>query len=247
MTKASSPAVTRPSKTSDKFDGAATSIRLVVNPERMVIAEARRTYTYLSLFGYRVDAVVANRLLPDEVQDPWFARWKEIQATHLAEIDESFAPLPVLRSLWADDEPVGLERLRAFAGALYADHDAVAVLHTGEPFRITKENDRYVVHLDLPFIDSDQVDLTRRADELLISVGPYRRSILLPASLRRRTVAAAKLSDGVLRVTFADPVGGSGPRPAASPRRRAASSVSARGDAEVTHIPEHRPGASGER
>ena len=90
--------------------GRSTSVRLVVNPERMVIAEARRTYTYLSLFGYRVDCVIANRLLPDEVTDPWFDRWRELHAEHLAAIEEGFAPLPVLRADLAGDELVGLDR-----------------------------------------------------------------------------------------------------------------------------------------
>ena len=91
-----------------------TTVRLVMNPERMVIAEARRTYTYLSLFGYRVDAVIANRLLPDDVSDPWFEKWKQLQDEHLGEIDEGFAPLPVLRARLAQQELVGVERLRSF-------------------------------------------------------------------------------------------------------------------------------------
>src|SRR5438105_5628181 len=97
-----------------------TSVRLVVNPERMVIAEARRTYTYLSLFGYRVDAVVANRLLPEDVTDPWFKAWRDTHADHLAAIEDGFSPLPVLRAELAPDELVGTACLRGFADALYA-------------------------------------------------------------------------------------------------------------------------------
>ena len=95
------------------------SVRLVVNPERMVIAEARRTYTYLSLFGYRVDAVIANRLLPDDVVDPWFAHWKELQAEHMVAIEEGFAPTPILRARLADREVVGLEALDDLATEIY--------------------------------------------------------------------------------------------------------------------------------
>ena len=113
-------------------DPAVTSVRLVVNPERMVIAEARRTYTYLSLFGYRVDAVVANRLLPDDITDPWFEKWRELHAEHLATIESSFAPLPVLRAELAADELVGPDRLREFGDAVYGDLDPAAVLHEGE-------------------------------------------------------------------------------------------------------------------
>jgi arsenite-transporting ATPase len=183
-------------------DRQTSSVRLVVNPERMVIAEARRTYTYLSLFGYRVDAVIANRLLPDGVTDPWFDQWKELQAGHLATIDEGFAPLPVLRAELASDELVGIERLRAFGESLYRDHDVAAVLHEGEPLEVTREGDDYVLVQELPFAASDELELGRLGDELLVRVGPYRRSLLLPDTLRHRQVSDASLADGALRVVF---------------------------------------------
>ncbi|HEV7888478.1 MAG TPA: TRC40/GET3/ArsA family transport-energizing ATPase, partial [Acidimicrobiales bacterium] len=107
-------------------DGETTSVRLVVNPEKLVIAEARRTATYLGLFGYRVDAVIANRLLPDAVTDPWFKAWKEAHAEHLSAIEEGFAPVPVLRAELAPEELIGVERLREFAEALYGDVDPSA-------------------------------------------------------------------------------------------------------------------------
>jgi arsenite/tail-anchored protein-transporting ATPase len=180
-----------------------TSIRLVVNPERMVIAEARRTYTYLSLFGYRVDAVVANRLLPDEVTDPWFDRWRAAQAEHLATIIEAFAPLPVLRARLADDEVVGVDRLRRFGAEVYRDVDPLAVLHDHEPMQVRKKGeDDYRLSLDLPFAEHDDLDVGRRGDELLVTVGPYRRAMLLPDSLRRRQVTGATLRNGRLRVSF---------------------------------------------
>jgi arsenite-transporting ATPase len=195
----------------DKLDGVKAlladpehaSIRLVVNPEKMVIAEARRTYTYLSLFGYRVDAVIANRLLPDAIADPWFDQWKKNHASHLAEIEQGFAPLPILTSELAPDEPVGTDRLRQFGADLYRDVDPAAILHAGEPLSVSKERGQFVLRLELPFADKDDLELGRHDDELLVRVGPYRRSILLPDSLKRREVTAARLRDGVLRVTFA--------------------------------------------
>ncbi|MGH9184562.1 MAG: ArsA family ATPase, partial [Acidimicrobiales bacterium] len=183
-------------------DGDTTSVRLVVNPERMVIAEARRTYTYLSLFGYRVDAVIANRLLPAAIQDPWFAQWKSLQAEHLTTIEEAFAPLPVLRAELAADELVGLDPLREFAATIYDGQDPSARLHVGEPLRITRWGDRYQLTIDLPFADRDDLELGRRDDELLIRVGPYRRAIILPDSLRRRPVIDAGLRGGTLTVAF---------------------------------------------
>jgi arsenite/tail-anchored protein-transporting ATPase len=179
-----------------------TSVRLVVNPERMVIAEARRTYTYLSLFGYRVDAVVANRLLPDEVSDPWFERWKALHAEHLETIEAGFAPLPVLRVPLSPTELVGLESLRAFAEVLYGDGDPAARLHAGEGLRIERRAGRTVLVLELPFAAKDELELGRRDDELLVKVGPYRRAVLLPDSLRRRDITDASLRRGRLRVSF---------------------------------------------
>jgi arsenite-transporting ATPase len=183
-------------------DRTRTSVRLVVNPERMVIAEARRTYTYLSLFGYRVDAVVANRLLPDEVTDPWFEQWRAAQAKHMKVIDEAFSPLPILKARLADDEIVGIERLRRFAGEVYRDVDPLAVLHEHDPMEVVANGDARVLVLELPFADRDDVEVGRRGDELLVTVGPYRRAIVLPDSLRRREVTAAKLRKGKLRITF---------------------------------------------
>ncbi|HKE76181.1 MAG TPA: ArsA family ATPase [Acidimicrobiales bacterium] len=188
-------------------DGRRTSVRLVVNPERMVIAEARRTYTYLSLFGYTVDAVVANRLLPDSVGDPWFARWKAVQAEHLAAVEDGFAPVPVLRVPLQPDEQVGPVALRGFADALYGDEDPTARFGAGEPLAVRRAgdgSDRMVLEMGLPFTGRDDLELGRTGDELLVRVGPYRRALVLPDALRRREVAGAELDDGRLAVTFAE-------------------------------------------
>jgi arsenite-transporting ATPase len=184
-------------------DPVRTSVRLVVNPERMVIAEARRTHTYLSLFGYGVDAVVANRLLPDEIVDPWFKAWKEAHAEHLEAIEDGFAPVPVLRAALAPDELIGVDRLRAFGEELYADRRPDQRLHEGVAFTVEADGEDMVLRLPLPGASRDELDLGQRDDELLIRVGPYRRAMILPDSLRRRSVSDATLEDGVLAVRFA--------------------------------------------
>jgi arsenite-transporting ATPase len=181
-----------------------TSVRLVVNPERMVIAEARRTATYLSLYGYHVDAVVANRLLPDDVVDPWFDRWRDLQAEHLKTIEQGFAPVPVLRAELADDELVGIEALAAFAERLYGGDDPAARRHLAEPMYVEEDVDGVNLVLELAQADRDDLEVGRVGDELLVRVGPYRRAIVLPDSLRRREVTGASLRDGVLRVAFND-------------------------------------------
>ena len=183
-------------------DGERTSVRLVVNPEKMIVAEARRTYTYLSLFGYHVDAVVVNRLLPDAVTDAWFARWKQVQATHLLAIREQFAPVPILTAPLFDDEMVGVAALERLGAAVYGDATGHEVLHRGEPLRFTREEGGWTLSVALPFADKPAVDAFRRGDELYVKVGAYTRSILLPTALQRCDVAGAALDDGRLDVRF---------------------------------------------
>jgi arsenite-transporting ATPase len=186
-------------------DADTTRVRLVVNPERMVVAEARRTATYLALFGYGVDAVIANRLFPPDLDDPWFDGWKAVQARHLHTIEEGFAPLPVLRAELAPREVIGGDDLSTFGAALYGELDPAARRHEGRPLRVERVADGYELTMELPFTDRDDLELGRRGDELLLRVGPYRRALLLPDSLRRRSVAAASLREGSLCVHFLDP------------------------------------------
>jgi len=183
-------------------DPTRSSVRLVVNPEKMVVAEARRTHTYLSLFGYPVDAVIANRLLPEAVSDPWFDAWKRSQSLHLQSIESGFAPLPVLRGELAEEEIVGIGRLATFAEHLYEGRDPAAVLHAGHPFEIERTGGETIVAVELPFATKADLDVAVANGELFITVGPYRRAIMLPDSLRRQEVRGAALVDGTLRVRF---------------------------------------------
>jgi arsenite-transporting ATPase len=183
-------------------DPGITSARLVVNAERLVVAEARRTFTYLSLFGYHVDAVIVNRLLPSAVSDPWFDEWRSVEAGHLIEIGDTFAPAPVLTVELAPRELVGIDRLRDFGTALYDDRDPVARLATLDPMRVAVEGDALVLSLPLPGVERSEIQLGRRNGELLIAVGSYRRAVALPDSLARREVGAARLSAGRLEIEF---------------------------------------------
>ena len=183
-------------------DSEVTSARLVMNPERMVISEARRTYTYLGLFGYAVDTAVVNRVLPDTVTDPYFKRWHEIQEGHLESVREGFADVDVRELRLFDEEMVGLDRLRLVGEELYGDRDPTEHFSQGRPFRVEDEGDNVVLALSVPFAEKGEVDVLRHGDELFITVGPYRRSFVLPDSLKRREVRRAQLVDAELRVTF---------------------------------------------
>ena len=185
-------------------DERTSSVRLVVNPEKMVIAEARRTYTYLSLFGYRVDAVIANRIMPDEVSDPYFGKWKDIQAEHLDTIHQSVQPVPILTARLFDQELVGLDLLESMAEEVYEGDDATAVLHRDQPIRVRKRGPWYVLSMRLPFVERGEFDVHRKADELYVRVGSYKRNLVLPHALQRLDVKQARFVDEGLEVRFAE-------------------------------------------
>jgi arsenite/tail-anchored protein-transporting ATPase len=183
-------------------NGEVTSARLVVNPERMVVAEARRTFTYLALFGYHVDAVIVNRLLPAEVADPWFDGWRATQRGQLETVESAFAGVPVIRAELAADELVGQERLSRFGAALYGNRSPAARMCATDPLRIDAVNGSLVLSMHLPFTQKGEVELARSNGELLLAVGAHRRAVTLPESLRRREVAAARMAGDRLEVEF---------------------------------------------
>jgi arsenite-transporting ATPase len=182
-----------------------TSARLVVNPEKMVIDEARRTYSYLGLFGYGVDGVVVNRVLPDLVADPYFERWRAIQKGHLDELEDAFADVPRMKLRLFDDEMVGIDRLRLMADELYHGADPIFDFQATSPFRISEGVDDVTMELDLPLVAKSDLDVFRHGHELYIRLGPYRRSFILPDALHRREVTRARLDGGTLQVTFGNP------------------------------------------
>ena len=190
-------------------DETTSSVRLVLNLEKMVIAEARRTYTYLGLFGYRVDAVVVNRVLPPDVTDPYFGKWKDIQAEHLVTVHESFEPVPILSARLFDREMVGVSLLEEMGNEVYGDLDAAEILYRDEPIRVRKRGTGYVMTIRLPFASRDDMDIHRRGEELFVRVGAYKRNLILPQSLKRMTVREANFAGDQLEIVF-----GREPRPA---------------------------------
>ncbi|MGH2752061.1 MAG: ArsA family ATPase [Actinomycetota bacterium] len=194
-------------------DAETTSVRLVVNPEKMVIAEAKRTFTYLNLFGYRVDALVANRLLPAEVSDPYFETWKKVQDEHLRTITEAFSPVPILRCRLRAAELIGADLLADVGAEVYRERVAADVLHEDDPMTVARRDDAYVLALKLPFASRDDLDLSTKSDELFVKVGSYRRTIMLPRVLASRSIASAKLVGDRVEVVFEPRKTGGSDRP----------------------------------
>jgi arsenite-transporting ATPase len=169
----------------------------------MVIAEARRTYTYLGLFGYRVDAIVVNRIIPDDVTDPYFGKWKDIQAEHLQTVRESFEPVPILTARLFDREMVGVPLLEDMGREVYRDRPVVDVLFRDYPIRIRKRGPGYVLVMRLPFVSREDMDIHRRGEELYVRVGSYKRNLVLPQSLQRLEVRGANFVGDHLEIAFA--------------------------------------------
>jgi arsenite-transporting ATPase len=178
-----------------------TSVRLVTNPERMVLRETQRAFVYFSLHGLTVDGVIVNRVLPQEVKDAFFQEWRSSQAKILEEIESYFAPVPVKRVPLFTHEVLGRDRLEELARALYAEsEDPSAVIRTEAPYTFTKRNGLYEVKLQLPFAVKGEVGLFKKGDELVVEIGTLRRHIGLPVSMAALSPGRAKLENKVLTV-----------------------------------------------
>jgi arsenite-transporting ATPase len=184
-------------------DPAITTVRIVLNLEKMVVKEAKRAFSYLSLFGYVTDAVIVNRLLPGDLRDELFQKWQRIHQRYQVEVERSFEGIPIFNVPLFDSEVVGEEMLKRMAAATYGDRDPADRFVTASPQRIEKNGTDYVLSLKVPFVDRSEVDLSRHNGELYVTVGNYRREITLPRVLAQRETAGAAIKDGELRVRFA--------------------------------------------
>ena len=180
------------------------TVRLVLNLEKMVLKEAQRAFTYLSLYDYLTDLVVVNRVLPPEVTDSYFASWRKIQDRYNESVESLFDPIPIRRSKLFDHEIVGLEGLRELAGAVFGDEDPSRVYYHTVPQRLHRVEGHYELQLQLPFVSKEEVDVRHNEGELYVTVGAYKREISLPRILNGKQVSRARLDGGLLRVTFTD-------------------------------------------
>jgi arsenite-transporting ATPase len=183
-------------------DRSTTTIRLVMNPDRMVIREAQRTFTYLNLYGYLTDAVVVNRIFPAELAGGYFGEWRANQRQRLADVHHGFAPVPVVTAPYLEVEVIGPAMLDRLAGELFGDDDAAAVMYAGLAREISSENGTTTLRVAVPFAERDEISVKKVEQELVVSAGRERRTIILPEALARRTPTKAKLEEGSLLVAF---------------------------------------------
>jgi arsenite-transporting ATPase len=181
-----------------------SSVRLVVNAEKMVIKEAQRTFTYLNLYGYATDAVVCNRLLPDEVRDDYFQAWKVTQQEHFRVIQESFSPLHIFTLPLMEQEVVGTQMLEKVAAALYGSEDPTRLFVRGPVQEVVNEDGRYILTIALPFVTKEELSLVRNADELVVHAGNFKRNIILPHLLQGLPAQGAKFEGNKLRISFGE-------------------------------------------
>ena len=179
-----------------------TSVRLVTNPERMVLRETQRAFVYFSLHGLTVDGIIANRVLPSEVTDRFFEEWRSSQSGILSEIENYFAPVPVKRVPLFTHEVMGRERLEELARTMYdGKEDPAAITRTQAPYEFTKKEDgHYQVRLHLPFAAKGEIGLFKKGDELVVEIGTLRRHIGLPTSMAALSPGHAKLENKVLTI-----------------------------------------------
>ncbi|TME47842.1 MAG: ArsA family ATPase [Chloroflexi bacterium] len=180
------------------------TVRIVLNLEKMVVKEAQRAFTYLSLYDYLTDLIVVNRVLPPEVTDSYFASWRRTQERYSELVETAFSPVPVVRTKLFDHEIVGLEHLSEMATSIYGDEDPTKTYHRTVSQRLQKVSGGYELRLQLPFVDKEDVGITHRDGELFVTVGAYKREISLPRALNGKKVTRGRLEEGVLSVTFAD-------------------------------------------
>lgn len=184
-----------------------TSVRLVMNPEKMVIKESQRALTYLSMYGMTVDTVVVNKILDRDQDSGYLNHWKTVQQRYLQDIDDAFQPLPIYHVPYYPQEVVGLDRLRQMGLDVYGDSDPVEVKYTRSPLEITKtDGGVYTIRIKLPFAEVDQLDLFQNGDELVVQIGDFRRTITLPTSLTGLEAGQAEMDGEWLIVPFLSPV-----------------------------------------
>jgi arsenite/tail-anchored protein-transporting ATPase len=180
-------------------DRSRTSVRLVMNPDRMVVKEAMRTFTYLNLYGYLTDAVVVNRLLPAE---GYFEAWAGLQREQLDLVRSAFEPVPVLTAPYMQHEVVGGEMLDKLAGEVFGDSDPAAVLHTELAQELVTDNGRATLRVSVPFAEKGELSLKKIGTEVVVRVGPQKRTIMLPPALAAYSAGGARFEDGTLEILF---------------------------------------------
>jgi arsenite-transporting ATPase len=179
-----------------------TTVRLVTNPEKIVLKETQRAFMYFSLYKMNTDAIIMNRVLPEIVNDAYFEEWRDRQGEYIQQAEAYFSPIPLFCVNLFRGEILGRDSLASLAEQIYADRNPLDRLFEGEPYSLVKSDGRYQLKIKLPFIGKKDVDLNKVADELIIRVGGFKRHILLPRQVAATTAVSARLDGADLSIEF---------------------------------------------
>ena len=179
-----------------------TTVRLVTNPEKIVLKETQRAFMYFCLYGLCIDAVIINRIFPEETDSDFFELWKQTQQRYIDEATNYFSEVPIWKVHLFDDEIVGEKGLLWLANALYAEINPADIFFEEKPYQFSKNGEQYQISMYLPFITKQDIDLARYGDELIVRIGGFKQHIVLPRSLAHANPTSAKLVDNRLIITF---------------------------------------------
>lgn len=179
-----------------------TSIRIVVNPEKMVIKEAQRSFTYLNIYDFNVDAIIVNRVIPDNIHDDYFKVWKDIQKKYKEEIVQSFQPIPIYYAPLFETEVVGMKMLGRMAEEIFKSEDPTTIKYNRRAQSVDKEGEYYVMTIEVPFMDKKDLSLNQKGDQLIIKAGNIKRNIVLPRTLLDYNIIKARFENEKLRIWF---------------------------------------------
>jgi arsenite-transporting ATPase len=183
-------------------DPAITTVRLVTNPEKIVLKETQRSFLYFSLYKLCIDAIVMNRILPGTIEETYFHDWKESQRRYLELADEYFSPVPIFPVLLSQNEPLGMERLKQFGEDIYGEQDPTEHFYTERPYEFSQKDGKLIIKIKLPFITKEEVELHRLPEEMVIRVGGFKRHILLPRYVSTYKDVTAKIDGTCLNIIF---------------------------------------------
>ena len=176
------------------------SVRLVVNPEKMVVDESKRAFTYINLFDYNIDGIVINRHIPESLNDPFFNKWRAIQKKELIEIEKIFSPVPQFKVNLFDEQICGLEMLKKLGDAIYGDKNPAEIFYNQNPYKITKNGEESTISLYLPNTKKEDIEVSANNEECIVRVKDYERKIILPNSMIGCKLTKIKLVKDTLNI-----------------------------------------------
>ena len=179
-----------------------TTVRLITNPEKIILKETQRAYMYFCLYKMCVDAVIINRILPEAVDDGYFARWKETQGRYIKKTEHLFSPIPILKVPMLSDQVLGMAELSKLAKEVYGSLNPEQILYADTPYTFRKVGDDYFLDIKIPFLTKKEVELSKRNEELVVRIGGFKRHVLLPRNIAARQPSGAKVERDKVVIKF---------------------------------------------